>query len=406
MYKDYHLKNFNFKMIFYVLILFGVSYVAIRSATSGNANAGLENKQVIGMAAGAFMILVLTFIDYHLYMKLFIPIHLMDLFLLLMVRLIGKTSKGAKRWIALTSSGSFTIQPSEFSKIMLILVMAAMMGLLAKKINKIWAILLILGVCATAWAFIYKQPDLSTTIVLIYLFVVMIYMAGISYKWILSTMAVVIPSGTVFIVMLLKGKIPESIIKPYQRNRILSFIYPQEFADQWYQQAYSIIAIGSGSLTGKGIGNDSYASVKTGNFLSEAQTDFILTIIGEEMGFIGCCAVVILLTLIVVECFITARRAIDLEGKLIAAGVGSLIAFQTLVNVAVATGMMCNTGIPLPFVSAGLSSLISMCCGVGLVLNVGMVRHEAVRTTHLVNKISPGVGDGIEVIQEVKEGSL
>jgi rod shape determining protein RodA len=206
-------------------------------------------------------------------------------------------------------------------------------------------------------------------------------------------MAVVIPSGSVFIWMLLQGKIPETIIKPYQRNRILSFIYPQEYADQWYQQEYSIIAIGSGALTGKGIGNDTYASVKTGNFLSEAQTDFILTIIGEEMGFIGCTLVVVLLTLIVVECFLTARRAIDLEGKLIAGGVGALIAFQTLVNVAVSTGMMCNTGIPLPFVSAGLSSLISMCCGIGLVLNVGMVRHEAVRTTHFVEKISPGVGD-------------
>ena len=377
MFKNYKLKNFNFRLVFYCLILCTIGYLAIGSAVSGNYNEGLENKQLMGIAIGFTAMMILTFVDYHLYMKFFWAIHLVNLGLLLLTKFAGVSSHNAKRWLKLGPLPQ--IQPSEFSKIMLILVMAALLGIFKEKINKVWTIAIVLTVCATAWALIVDEPDLSTTIVCCFIFCAIYYIAGISYKWILGVLGVTLPIGIWGIWALLNGVIPETILKEYQQGRILSFIFPKQYADEWYQQEYSIIAIASGGLSGKGLNTDSYASVKTGNFLSEAQTDFIFTIVGEELGFLGTCAVILLLILVVFECFQTAYRARDLEGKIIAGGVGSLIAFQGCINIAVATGCMCNTGIPLPFVSAGISSLLSMFIGIGLVMNVGMMPMENFR---------------------------
>ena len=134
------------------------------------------------------------------------------------------------------------------------------------------------------------------------------------------------------------------------------------------------MAIGSGQLRGKGLFNNTLSSVKNGNFLSEEQTDFIFAVIGEEMGFIGCVAVIILYALVVYECIWIASRAKDTAGRLICTGVASLLAFQSFANIAVATGIFPNTGLPLPFISSGLSSLLSMYIGIGIVLNIGLQR--------------------------------
>ena len=134
------------------------------------------------------------------------------------------------------------------------------------------------------------------------------------------------------------------------------------------------MAIGSGMLQGKGLNNNTLASVKNGNFLSEEQTDFIFAVIGEELGFIGCIAVIVLIALTVYECLIMAARAKDLMGSLLCVGLASLLAFQSFANIAVATGILPNTGLPLPFISYGVSSLLSVYLGVGVVMNVGLQR--------------------------------
>ncbi len=132
----------------------------------------------------------------------------------------------------------------------------------------------------------------------------------------------------------------------------------------------SIMAIGSGQLDGKGYKNNEITSVKNGNFISEAQTDFIFAVIGEEFGFKGCVVVIVLLKAIALECVSIARRAKDLAGRIIAAGMGGLIAFQGFFNIGVATFILPNTGLPLPFVSYGLTSLMSLFIGMGFVMNV------------------------------------
>ena len=160
----------------------------------------------------------------------------------------------------------------------------------------------------------------------------------------------------------------------YQAGRILAWFYPDQYGEARYQQNNSIIAIGSGQLKGKGLFNTTIASVKNGNFLSEEQTDFIFAVIGEELGFIGCVVVIALFLLIIYECLMMAARARDLSGRLICVGMATLIAFQAFANIAVATGIFPNTGLPLPFISFGSSSLISIFMGIGLVLNVGLQR--------------------------------
>lgn len=132
------------------------------------------------------------------------------------------------------------------------------------------------------------------------------------------------------------------------------------------------MAIGSGQLTGKGYKTNQISSVKNANFISEQETDFIYAVIGEEFGFIGSSAVVILLLLISLECFAVARKAKDTAGAVIATGIGALIGFQSFINIGVVTYLLPNTGLPLPFVSYGLTSLISSFIGIGLVLNVGL----------------------------------
>ena len=142
------------------------------------------------------------------------------------------------------------------------------------------------------------------------------------------------------------------------------------------------MAIGSGMLFGKGYKNNEITSVKNGNFISEPQTDFIFAIVGEEFGFIGTCFVIILILLIVLECINIARKAKDMAGTLIATGVAALIGFQSFLNISVATGVMPNTGIPLPFVSYGLSSLISLYIGIGLLLNVRLQGNNRKQATN------------------------
>lgn len=157
----------------------------------------------------------------------------------------------------------------------------------------------------------------------------------------------------------------------------MTFLYPDDYTSTTgYQQDNSVMAIGSGQLFGKGLNNSTLATVKDANLISEQQTDFIFSVVGEELGFIGSILVIVILGLIVVQCIRTARKANDEMGMLIATGVATFIGFQTFVNIGVATSILPNTGIPLPFISYGLSSLVSCCGAIGLVMNVSLQRRK------------------------------
>ena len=238
-----------------------------------------------------------------------------------------------------------------------------------------WKILITMVVLALVPLYLIKeQPDLSTSIVVGIIFCIMIYIAGLKRKTVLITLGVALTALVGFIVLIVNyGR---TILNDYQYKRIMAWFDPTHYADTAYQQQNSIMAIGSGQLLGKGLNNNVISSVKNGNFISEPQTDFIFAVTGEELGFVGSCIIIILLLLISLECIKIGKKAHDLQGKLICCGMATLVGFQSFINICVATGLMPNTGLPLPFVSYGVTSLLTLFIGMGVVLNIGLQQRK------------------------------
>lgn len=373
-FRDYHLRYFNIRLLFYVALLCyaGVQFVGSATALTADSAATMS-KQYFGIGIGLAAMLFVMIVDYHFLFKCAIPVYCACLGLLLAVRLIGASYNNAQRWIEI---GTVSIQPAEFCKIGLIVFFSAFFSNRKQK-GKINAPLWVgtsLAFLALPAYLILKQPDLSTTLVVIVTFLFIIFTAGISYKWVFGVIGAAIPAGIWFLYAVQQPN--QHLINPYQLNRVLQWLYPDQYVQEVYQSANSVMAIGNGGLGGRGLFNTTLESVKNGNFLVEQDTDFIFAVVGEEVGFIGSCVIIGLLMLIVAECIYLAIRAKDLGGRLICVGFASLIAFQSFVNIGVASGLLPNTGIPLPFISAGLSSLLSLFMGLGLVLNVGLQRER------------------------------
>ncbi len=364
--KSYNYKHINVRLIIWLYALLVIGLNVIASATKETS---YETKQLLGIVLGSVAILVLIFIDYHFILKFYWLIYLFNLLLLLSVKFIGENYKGAQRWLDL---GPIQIQPSEFAKIFIVLFFAKLMWKYKDKFNAPKILALFVITFAVPLLLVFKQPDLSTSIVIVVSFCVMLYIGGLSYKIIGGLLAVAIPSAVILVYILMQPD--QKLLDPYQVDRLLGFFdEDNEVAERInYQQTNSLIAIGSGGVWGKGLNNDREDSVKNGNYISEAQTDFIFTIVGEELGFVGTMTVIILIALISFECFYMGAHAPDLAGRIICCGIGSIIAFQAFVNMSVATKLLPNTGLPLPFVSYGLSSLLSLMIGMGIVLNVGL----------------------------------
>ena len=189
-------------------------------------------------------------------------------------------------------------------------------------------------------------------------------------------LAVVIPAGAVFIALIIQPD--QKILEYFQWLRIMAWLQPEKYSTNAYQQQNSIMAIGSGQLSGKGLGNDAALSVKNGNFVPEPHTDFIFAVVGEELGFVGSIIILFLLLLIVLECIIIGRKARDFQGRLICGGVASLIGFQAFCHVCVVTGLMPNTGITLPFVSYGGSSILSTFIMFGIIQGLYILKQDEV----------------------------
>ena len=369
MFKNYRLRDYDFKLILYLCAVTVIGILVI-----GSAQEGYEKRQLVGFIAGLFLMILLSLFDYSVFLKLYWVFYAVTIVLLLLVRFFGHTVNNAKRWVEIAG---IQFQPSEAAKILLILFYAQYMMKRREKISSLKNILLMLILLAPPLYLIYKQPDLSTSILIMLVFATLLYVGGLSYRVIFGFLVVAVPIGVIFLTLVLQPD--QKIIKDYQQTRILAWLNPEEYSTaEGYQQDNSKMAIGSGQLTGKGLDNQDISSVKNGNFISEPQTDFIFAVVGEELGFVGSMAIVILLLLITLECLMIARKAKDAAGMLIAAGMAALVGFQSFMNIAVATGLMPNTGIPLPFVSYGLTSLLSLYVGMGIVLNI---RLQAERKT-------------------------
>lgn len=363
--KPYKLKNYRFGLVALVLVLSIIGILVV-----GSANESYQSKQIFGVVIGLVVMAIVSLIDYVWIANFYWILYGMSVFMLAIVLIpgIGVYVNGARRWINL---GFTNFQPSELAKILLIIFFAKFIMKHEEDLSEKQTILKAVILIAIPLALIYKEPNLSTTICTATLFCFLMYVGGLSYRFIGTVLLITVPVAVIFLSIVVQPN--QKLLDNYQQKRILAWLEPEKYAsDEAYQQINSVMAIGSGQLTGKGLNNNTTTSVKNGNFILEPQTDFIFAIVGEELGFLGCCLIIALLLLIVIDCILIGTHAQDTAGKVICCGVGSLIGIQTFINVAVATRIFPNTGIPLPFVSYGLTSLVSLYFGIGLVLNIGL----------------------------------
>ena len=362
--KVYHIKNYNFTLAALVLSLSVLGIFVV-----GSAREIYQSRQILGVAIGLCVMFVISLFDYVWVLEFYWMIYLAAVASLASVLVIGQSVNGAKRWINL---GFTTFQPSELAKILLILFFSKFIMNHIEDLNDRVTLIKYAVLSAVPLGLIFGEPNLSTTILTALVLCLIIYAGGLSYRIIGKIFLVLIPTVIIFLTIAVMPNQP--FLQEYQQRRILAFINREEeqASDEVYQQNNSVMAIGSGKLTGKGLNNNTTTSVKNGNFIPEPQTDFIFAIVGEELGFIGGCIVIALLLLIVVQCILIGIRAQDLAGRILCCGVGGLIGVQSFVNISVATGLIPNTGVPLPFVSYGLTSLVSLYMGIGFVLNVGL----------------------------------
>ena len=367
----YKLRDYDFRLVIALIVLSTIGVLLV-----GSADASLQNRQLMGMILGLVLMVIVSLIDFSWILNFSWLLYAGNILLLLGVRFFGSDAGGATRWISI---GGFRFQPTELSKIIIILFFARFFMEHEEDLNTLRTLVKSAILLAVPLALIYIQPDLKNTITIAILFCIIIYMAGLSYKIIGGALLVAVPMAVVLLFIIMQPN--QNLIPDYQRNRIMSFLNSEEdqYSDSVLQQENSVMAIGSGQLTGKGLNNNEVSSANNGDFVSENQTDFIFSVAGEELGFIGCTAILLLLLFIIFECIRISLRAKDLSGKLICCGMGALVGIQSFINIAVVTNIMPNTGTPLPFVSYGLTSMVSLYIGMGLVLNVGLQRYKKYR---------------------------
>ncbi len=369
MFENYHFKKYDFILVIFCIAITSIGIVFIKSADESYVRHQQE-----GFVLGLILMVIVSFISYTFVLKFYWLIYITSIALLIAVKLFGDSGGGAQRWFEI---GGIRFQPSELVKILLILFYAAFIMKHKENINTVRMILACVLLILPIIYLIFKQPDLSTTIMIVAIFAVVMFIGGVSWKIIAGAVLIGVPSFVLALRYLMRDDV--HIIEDYHKGRILAWLYPDEYAiSEAYQTLNAMTAIGSGQLSGKGINNNVVASVKNGNFISAAHTDFIFAVIGEEMGFVGCCVVIGLLFMIAILCIMTARRAKDVAGQIIAGGMGGLIGIQTFINIGVVTGLLPNTGLTLPFVSYGLTSLVSLFIGIGFVINVKLQSPESI----------------------------
>ena len=366
---SYKKLDFVIIIIMMILICLGL-YCKQRAFVASDEQDTMAIKQLAGLLIGCIMVIGIVLIDYHLICTMSLAMYCVIVAILALTLVIGTNLNNVKRWIVVFG---IPFQPSELAKIVLILFLAWLCNCFKKKLDKLYVLFLLGAVVVLPMGLILLEPHLSSSISILFIFCVMIYCSGIRYKVIGAGMALVLPgiAGILIAVALFDVNLP--FIENYQINRVLSFMSTDESEnlDEDFQQLQSIEAIGSGGLHGKMISADSGDSRKYSKIYAK-ESDFVFAIIGEEFGFVGSILIIMLYAILVTRCVIISLHAPDYMGRQICMGVSAYLMFQIFVNIGVAAKLLPNTGLPLPFISYGLTSLVSSMMAVGLVLNIGV----------------------------------
>ena len=355
------LKRMDFTLIGATAAIIVMSLIIIGSATHINT-AGGDHYWFV-QKQGAFVILNVLFaiflmnFDYKALQSYGKNLYIFNAVMLLLVMLIGQTALGAQRWIQL---GPITLQPSEFSKIIMIIALAAVLEDRVGKLNTLNDILPVVAYVALPFFLVLKQPDLGTSLVFIAILLGMLFVAGVNLRILTAFFAAGVAMSPLLWLFL----------KDYQKMRLQVFLDPSvDPLGSGYHIIQSKIAIGSGLIFGKGLFGGTQSQL---NFLPENHTDFIFAVVGEELGFVGAAILLALYLVVLWRGVKIAQEASDTFGQLLAVGITSMLAFHVLVNVGMTTGIMPVTGIPLPLMSYGVSSLTTNLLAITILLNIHM----------------------------------
>lgn len=364
-FKKEYFKNIDIWLILCMVALVGISILAISSATSYSGDTSVLKSQIMFFCTGLVIMAVVSSIDYHFLGDWYLLIYVVINLVLISVFFIGKNVNGAARWIVI---GGMSIQPSEFAKIAVILCTAKLLEKYNHKINKLSTLCLVGLFHFIPFILVNRQPNLSTSLVILGILVVQLFVSKLKLRTIILTAVSAAVLGGALIFYIVQNP-NQKIIPDYQRNRIVTNVKGGDALAENYQTNQSVHAIGSGGLKGKGLYEGAISQL---NYLPEAHNDFIVAIIAEEFGFVGILTMVGIIMTLVGRGLRIAYKASDDFGRFIVVGYIGMIAMQAFVNMGVVTSLLPNTGLPLPFVSYGGSSLWANMMGMGLVINVGM----------------------------------
>ena len=356
-----YIRNLDWILILTVFLLTGVGLMLIASATHTEAlRTGVNyfvQRQGLFLAVDVLLVILLLRLDYHVLKQVALPLYVITLILLLGVMFFGHSTMGAQRWIRL---GPVIFQPSEFSKVFIIVCLAAFLDKQAGSLEH-WKEYLPAGLFLLApFVLVLRQPDLGTALVFGAIGFSMFWVCGFKTRWIAWMTGVLICLSPLI----------WHFLHEYQRNRIRVFLNPElDPFGAGYHVIQSKIAIGSGLLLGKGWMQGTQSQL---NFLPENHTDFIFAVAGEEFGFIGAVVILLLYLILIWRGLTIALNAEDRFGMLLATGITGMYLFHVLVNIGMTAGIMPVTGVPLPFLSYGVSSLTTNMLLAGLLLNINL----------------------------------
>jgi rod shape determining protein RodA len=362
-----YFKAMDWVLISEVLALSVIGFLIVFSATSHNAEiAQLWKKQLFWFSISIFGMWVFSKIDYRFWIEASYIFYWIAIVSLLAVLAIGDETNGAKRWIKL---GILSYQPSELAKLSVLLVLARYIGSKTVELFYLGKLFFLLAMLGVPLILILKQPDLGSALLLVPVSFILMYVGGIQFKWLMW----------MFIMGAASSPLVWHFLKDYQKERLEVFINPQDDPlGAGYNIIQSMIAIGSGGISGKGYMQGTQTQL---SFIPEHHTDFIFSVVGEEWGFVGCVIVLGLYFFMIQKTFEIARKARDREGSLLALGIASMFAVQIVINVGMTVGLLPVTGLTLPFISYGGSSLVFSYAAVGMLLNISYANRRPVLVT-------------------------
>ena len=361
MFKKYKLRSYNIRLVILLLVTSCYGIAVINSADSS-----FTIKQCLGLAFSFLLMLFISFVDYNWILRFYWLIYFINIIFLVLVKFAGTEVNGAKRWIRFLGIG---VQPADVVKVVVIIVTAVLICSYGKKMHKFRYVLLVIAVTGGLFALLVFviSNNLSSAIIVFLIPCVMTFVAYPGYK-IYVALAAAAGAVGVFAYNKLSEMVHIAEAKnDFRFNRLMVWLDPEKYASgTGYQTVQALYAIGSGGLFGKGLGK----SLQKLGFIPESQNDMIFSIICEELGLFGAVCIILVFMLMLWRIIHVSRNAPDLFGSMLSVGVFAHIAIQVILNIAVVTNFIPNTGVSLPFISYGGTSMVILLCEVGMVLNI------------------------------------